>query len=77
MSEEKKTSSVSEDNWKELAGMIRVALLKVAKTLPAMDSLQRETFISNCRDALQFETWAEIYDKDVELLLARTNRESD
>ncbi len=75
MSDEKRISSAAEDEWKELAGVIRTYLLKHAKKLPDMDSHQRENFVTMCRDALQFETWAESYDKDIAILLARAERE--
>jgi hypothetical protein len=74
---EKKPPSVSEDEWKELAGMIRTHLLKIAKTLPTMDTHQRETFVQTCRDALQLETWAESFDKDIAILMARSEHESE
>ena len=64
-------SSTTQDSWAELAGALRMQIVKSAGLAPAMTPSEIGELVDAARNLYWLEIGAATFDKEVELRLAR------
>lgn len=66
-------SSATQDNWQEITQALRAALAKRINDIGLMSPTEIRDFTEALRNAMDLEEDAHIFDKFVELYLAKTD----
>lgn len=65
-------TTATQDGWKELAGALRVQILKACSLTGAMTPQEVGQLISAARELYWLDVWAATFDNEVDLRMART-----